>query len=154
MFEKCILPVSVLMCPLLCFLILILLFVPLFDGKKSLERKTRAVFLCCRSKYLTDDLYLEPYTCAELGFLYLDDGAFDMAKEYLERARCVEFLKSGVNPRIICMLQVRLNLQVNLFQPRSVCFKLSQLVLTQVSLGRVQNTGHCFTNTESILNIC
>ena len=34
------------------------------------------------------------------------------------------------------MLQVRLNLQVNLFQPTS------QLVSTQVSLGQVQNTGH------------
>ena len=47
------------------------------------------------------------------------------------------------------MLQVRLNLQVNtfpnqvnLFQPRSVCFNLGQLVSTQVSLGQVQNTGH------------
>ena len=32
--------------------------------------------------------------------------------------------------------------QVNLFQPRSVCFNLGQLVSTQVSLGQVQNTGH------------
>ena len=47
------------------------------------------------------------------------------------------------------MLQVRLNLQVNLspnqvnsFQPRSICFNLGQFVLTQVSLGQVQNTGH------------
>ena len=35
------------------------------------------------------------------------------------------------------MLQVRLNLQINLFQPRSLCFNLSQLVSTQVSLGQV-----------------
>ena len=34
------------------------------------------------------------------------------------------------------MLQVRLNLQVNLFQP------VGQLVSTQVSLGQVQSTGH------------
>ena len=47
------------------------------------------------------------------------------------------------------MLQVRLNLQVNLFpsqvnlfQPRSVCFNLCQLVSTQVSLWQVQNTSH------------
>ena len=40
------------------------------------------------------------------------------------------------------MLQVRLNLQVNLFQPTSVCFNLGQLVSTQVSLGQVQNTGY------------
>ena len=38
------------------------------------------------------------------------------------------------------MLQVRLNLQDNLFQPMSVCFNLGQLVSTQVSLGQVQNT--------------
>lgn len=66
-----------------------------------MERKTDTLFLCCRSKYLKDDLYLEPYTCAEMGFLCLDDGDFDMAKEYLERARSVEFLKSGVNPGMI-----------------------------------------------------
>ena len=32
--------------------------------------------------------------------------------------------------------------QVNLFQPRSVCFNLGQLVLTQVSSRQVQNTDH------------
>ena len=43
---------------------------------------------------------------------------------------------------LIHLLQVRLNLQVNLFQPRSICFNQGQLVSTQVSLGQVQNTGH------------
>lgn len=68
---------------------------------RNLWKEKQTLFLCCRSKYLKDDLYLEPYTCAEMGFLCLDDGDFDMAKEYLERARSVEFLKSGVNPGMI-----------------------------------------------------
>ena len=67
------------------------------------------------------------------------------------------------------MLQVRLNLQVNSFpnqinsfQPMSICFNPGQFVSTWVSLfqprsvwGRykTQVTGHCFNNTESILNI-
>ena len=58
--------------------------------------------------------------------------------------------RSG-NVRFVCfqymvdmmyMLQVRLNLQVNLFQPRSVWGRY-----------KTQVTGHCFTNTESILTI-
>lgn len=58
---------------------------------RCLDQKAEALE-CLRSaysqsKYLKDDLYLEPYTCAEMGFLCLDDGDFDMAKEYLERAR-------------------------------------------------------------------
>ena len=40
------------------------------------------------------------------------------------------------------VLKGRLNLQVNSFQPRLVCFNLGQLVSTQVSLGQVQNIGH------------
>ena len=52
------------------------------------------------------------------------------------------------------MLQVRSSLQVNLFQPRSLCFNLGQLASTEVNLfqprsvwGRykTQVTGHCFT---------
>ncbi|XP_020607165.1 tetratricopeptide repeat protein 39B-like [Orbicella faveolata] len=40
-----------------------------------------------RSKDLKKDFYLAPYTCAEIGFLYQDEGDLDRAKEYLERAR-------------------------------------------------------------------
>ena len=53
---------------------------------------------------------------------------------------CIDNLKE--------LLQVRMNLQVNSFpnhvnlsQPRSICFKLDQLVSTSVSLGQVKNTG-------------
>ena len=45
------------------------------------------MFLFYRSKDLKQDFYLVPYTCAEIGFLYLDEGDFGRAEEYLERAR-------------------------------------------------------------------
>ncbi|KAJ7383869.1 Tetratricopeptide repeat protein 39B [Desmophyllum pertusum] len=40
-----------------------------------------------RSNELKQDFYLAPYTCAEIGFQYLEEGDLDRAKEYLERAR-------------------------------------------------------------------
>ena len=42
---------------------------------------------CCRSKDLTNNSYLPPYTCAEIGFLYLEEGDLELAREHLERAR-------------------------------------------------------------------
>ena len=45
------------------------------------------MFLIYSSKDLKQDFYLAPYACAEIGFLYLDEGDFGRAKEYLERAR-------------------------------------------------------------------
>ena len=42
---------------------------------------------CCRSKDLSNDSYLAPYTCAEIGFLYLEEGDLELAREHLERAR-------------------------------------------------------------------
>lgn len=51
------------------------------------ENGTFLLSLCFRSKELKKDVYLAPYTCAEIGFLYQDEGDLDRAKEYLERAR-------------------------------------------------------------------
>lgn len=51
------------------------------------ENGTFLLCLCFRSKELKKDVYLAPYTCAEIGFLYQDEGDLDRAKEYLERAR-------------------------------------------------------------------
>ena len=45
------------------------------------------MFLIYRSKDLKQDFYLAPYGCAEIGFLYLDEGDLGRAQEYLERAR-------------------------------------------------------------------
>lgn len=42
---------------------------------------------CCRSKDLSNDSYLAPYACAEIGFLYLEEGDLELAREHLERAR-------------------------------------------------------------------
>ena len=44
-------------------------------------------FQCCRSKDLKRDFYLTPYACAEIGFLYMEEGDLDQAKEHLEWAR-------------------------------------------------------------------
>lgn len=43
--------------------------------------------LSFRSKDIIQDLYLAPYACAEVGFLQLEEGDLDQAKEYLHRAR-------------------------------------------------------------------
>ena len=51
------------------------------------ENRTFLLCICFSSKELKKDFYLGPYTCAELGFLYQDEGDLDRAKEYLERAR-------------------------------------------------------------------
>jgi len=40
-----------------------------------------------RSKDLKRDFYLTPYACAEIGFLYMEEGDLDQAKEHLEWAR-------------------------------------------------------------------
>lgn len=40
-----------------------------------------------RSKSLVQDFYLAPYACAEVGFLHLEEGDLDQAKEFLNRAR-------------------------------------------------------------------
>lgn len=44
-------------------------------------------FLCSSSKNLVQDFYLAPYACAEVGFLHLEEGDLDQAKEFLNRAR-------------------------------------------------------------------
>lgn len=44
-------------------------------------------FLCSSSKNLVQDFYLAPYACAEVGFLHLEQGDLDQAKEFLNRAR-------------------------------------------------------------------
>jgi len=51
------------------------------------KERTFLLSICFRSKELKKDFYLAPYTCAEIGFLYQDEGDLDRAKEYLERAR-------------------------------------------------------------------
>lgn len=51
---------------------------------ESLESLLKAVN---RSKDIVQDLYLAPYACAEVGFLQLEEGDLDQAKEYLHRAR-------------------------------------------------------------------
>ena len=40
-----------------------------------------------RSKSLVQDFYLAPYACAEVGFLHLEEGDLDQAKEFLNKAR-------------------------------------------------------------------
>ena len=40
-----------------------------------------------RSKDLVEDFYLAPFACAEVGFLHLEEGDLDQAKEYLNKAR-------------------------------------------------------------------
>lgn len=40
-----------------------------------------------RSKDLVQDFYLAPFACAEVGFLYLEEGDLDRAKDYLNKAR-------------------------------------------------------------------
>ncbi|CAH3115626.1 unnamed protein product, partial [Pocillopora meandrina] len=40
-----------------------------------------------RSKDLVKDFYLAPFACAEVGFLYLEEGDLDQAKEYLNKTR-------------------------------------------------------------------
>lgn len=40
-----------------------------------------------RSQDLVQDFYLAPFACAEVGFLYLEEGDLCRAKEYLNRAR-------------------------------------------------------------------
>ena len=54
---------------------------------ENLKERTFLLSICFRSKELKKDFYLAPYTCAEIGFLYQDEGDLDRAKEYLERAR-------------------------------------------------------------------
>lgn len=44
-------------------------------------------FSYCRSKDLVKDFYLAPFACAEVGFLYLEEGDLDQAKEYLNKTR-------------------------------------------------------------------
>ena len=44
-------------------------------------------YLYFRSKDLVQDFYLAPFACAEVGFLYLEEGDLSQAKEYLNRAR-------------------------------------------------------------------
>ncbi|XP_027040086.1 uncharacterized protein LOC113668396 [Pocillopora damicornis] len=39
------------------------------------------------SKDLVKDFYLAPFACAEVGFLYLEEGDLDQAKEYLNKTR-------------------------------------------------------------------
>lgn len=58
---------------------------------RCLDQKTEAME-CLKSAYsqskdISHDLYLAPYTCAEIGFLYLEQGDLNQAKEYLEWAR-------------------------------------------------------------------
>ncbi|XP_078354114.1 tetratricopeptide repeat protein 39B-like [Oculina patagonica] len=55
------------------------------NKKKEAMECLRNAFI--RSKDLKQDFYLTPYTCAEIGFLYLDEVDLDRAKEYFERAR-------------------------------------------------------------------
>jgi len=52
--------------------------------KEALESLLSAVN---RSKDLVQDFYLAPFACAEVGFLYLEEGDLDRAKEYLNKAR-------------------------------------------------------------------
>ena len=44
-------------------------------------------FCVFRSKNLVHDFYLAPFACAEVGFLHLEEGDLDQAKEFLNRAR-------------------------------------------------------------------
>ena len=48
---------------------------------------------CFRSKDLVQDFYLAPFACAEVGFLHLEQGDLDQAKEYLNKARYEVTLK-------------------------------------------------------------
>lgn len=52
--------------------------------KEALESMLNAVNM---SKDLVQDFYLAPFACAEVGFLYLEEGDLSQAKEYLNRAR-------------------------------------------------------------------
>lgn len=52
--------------------------------KEAMESLLNAVN---RSKNLVQDFYLAPYACAEVGFLHLEEGDLDQAKEFLHRAR-------------------------------------------------------------------
>ncbi|CAH3028126.1 unnamed protein product, partial [Porites evermanni] len=60
-----------------------------------------------RSKDLSNDSYLAPYTCAEIGFLYLEEGDLELAREHLERARKHQdhLLQSLLHLRIHAALQ-------------------------------------------------
>ncbi|KAJ7383871.1 Tetratricopeptide repeat protein 39B [Desmophyllum pertusum] len=40
-----------------------------------------------RSKDLVQDFYWAPFACAEVGFLHLEEGDLDQAKEFLNKAR-------------------------------------------------------------------
>lgn len=52
--------------------------------KEAMESLLNAVN---RSKDLVKDFYLAPFACAEVGFLYLEEGDLDQAKEYLNKTR-------------------------------------------------------------------
>ncbi|KAJ7388396.1 Tetratricopeptide repeat protein 39B [Desmophyllum pertusum] len=52
--------------------------------KEAMESLLNAVN---RSKDLVHDFYLAPYACAEVGFLHLEEGDLDQAKEFLNKAR-------------------------------------------------------------------
>lgn len=100
---------------------------------RCLDQKAEALE-CLRSaysqsKYLKDDLYLEPYTCAEMGFLCLDDGDFDMAKEYLERARKHRdhLLRSLLHLRIHGALQKMEHADIEKGRTRSLNNKVFQI---------------------------
>lgn len=72
--------------------------IKLVSLKKSRKISNKSC-CCCRCKDLKEDFYLAPYTCAEIGFLYMEEGDLVQAKEYLERARyerrCTECHKLG-----------------------------------------------------------
>nr|XP_058942050.1 tetratricopeptide repeat protein 39B-like isoform X1 [Pocillopora verrucosa] len=76
-----------------------------------------------RSKDLKQDFYLAPYACAEIGFLYLDEGDFGRAKEYLERARKHRdhLLQSLLHLRIHAALQKIEQNSVSMGRPQVVC---------------------------------
>ncbi|KAJ7356172.1 Tetratricopeptide repeat protein 39B [Desmophyllum pertusum] len=52
--------------------------------KEAMESLLNAVN---RSKDLVQDFYLAPFACAEVGFLHLEEGDLDQAKEFLNKAR-------------------------------------------------------------------
>ena len=50
-------------------------------------------FSYCRSKDLVKDFYLAPFACTEVGFLYLEEGDLNQAKEYLNKIRYTKAIR-------------------------------------------------------------